>query len=519
MVNGDIMILPLTFCSYERFDNMTTIYARRSVYNADSISIETQIETCKNIVRGEAIQIYKDNGFSGKDTDRPDFQRLMKDIKSGIINKIVVYKLDRISRSVLDIAELIRELEKLHVDFVSATENYETTTPMGKAMLNMSATFAQLERENIAARVKGAYISRSHRGFYMGGRVPYGFELTPTVIGGINTKKFVIEPIKAHTIQRMYEIYSQPNTSLGDVRRQLISEGIIREDGSNWTTAKLSDLMRNPVYVKADSKVYEFFQNERANIINSLDDFNGKNGCYLYTGENTNRKTWDLANQTLVIAPHEGFIDSETWLYCRKKLLGNHQIKWTKAKNSWLSGKVKCGHCGHAMVIKRSNNNNTRYFICTGRSSYNCKKPMPTIYADAFENLIKMYIAKKLDELTLRPNAKKDECDLQIQKLEAESTGIDADIRKLVDMLMQADETSMKYIQEKIRELDGNKQCKLDEIQRLKSNRANNLNLGELHNVMNLWDKLSFDDKRGVAELLIEKISVYPKSVEIIWKV
>lgn len=499
--------------------NMTAIYARRSVYNADSISIETQIEACKNIVKGESIQIYKDNGFSGKDTDRPDFKRLMTDIKAGVINKVVVYKLDRISRSVLDVAELIQELEKLHVDFVSATENYETTTPMGKAMLNMSATFAQLERENIAARVKGAYISRSHKGFYMGGRVPYGFELTPTVICGVNTKKYIIEPIKAHTIQRMYEIYGQPNTSLGDVRRQLISEGIIRDDGSNWTTAKLSDLMRNPVYVKADSKVYEFFQNERANIVSPLDEFNGINGCYLYTGENTNRKTWDLTNQTLVVAPHEGFISSDLWLYCRKKLLGNHQIKWTKAKNSWLSGKVKCGHCGHAMVIRKANQKRTRYFVCSGRSDYNCKKPMPTIYADEFENLIKMYISRKLDDLTLKPNAKKSECDLQIHKLEAEIAGIDADIRKLVDMLMQVDEASMKYIQEKIKDLDRDKQNKLDEIQKSKSNSANNLNLGELHNVMTLWDKLSFDDKRGVAELLIEKITVYPQSVEIIWKV
>ena len=144
---------------------------------------------------------------------------------------------------------------------------------------------------------------------------------------------------------------------------------------------------------------------------------------------------------------------------------------------------------------------------------------MPTIYADEFENLIKMYISRKLDDLNLKPNAKKSECDLQIHKLEAEIAGIDADIRKLVDMLMQVDEASMKYIQEKIKDLDRDKQNKLDEIQKLKSNSTNNLNLGELHNVMTLWDKLSFDDKRGVAELLIEKITVYPQSVEIIWKV
>ena len=498
---------------------MTAIYARRSVYSADSISIETQIEACKNAVSGEAIQIYKDNGFSGKNTDRPDFKRLMNDVKSGIIDKIVVYKLDRISRSVLDIAELTRDLEKYHVDFISATEHYDTTNPMGKAMLNMSATFAQLERENIVQRVKGAYISRSQKGFYMGGRVPYAFELEPTVIAGVNTKKFVVNPDKAYFIHRMYEIYSQPNTSLGDVRRKLSAENLIPDDGGKWSTAKLSDLMRNPVYVKADSKIYEFFQNERTNIVNSPDEFNGINGCYLYTGENTNRKTWDLSGQVLVLAQHEGFIDSDLWLFCRKKLLGNHRMKWTKAKNSWLSGKVKCGHCGYAMVIKKSNNNNTRYFICTGRANCVCNKPMPTIYADEFERLIQKHISVKLNELTLRPDCKKNECDLKINRLSAEISKIEADIHSLVDKLTKADDVSMQYIQLKIRELDCQKQKKLDDIYKLKSNKANSLDIGELNNVMKLWDKLSFDDKRGVAELLIEKIIVCPENVEIVWKI
>jgi len=156
---------------------MDFIYARQSVEREDSISVESQIELCEKEVTSPEYMKFSDKGYSGKNTDRPDFKRMMDRIRAGDTTRVIVYRLDRISRSVLDFAELINEFQKYGVEFVSVTERFDTSTPIGKAMLMIVMIFAQLERETIQQRVVDAYRSRSRKGFYMGGRMPYGFQL------------------------------------------------------------------------------------------------------------------------------------------------------------------------------------------------------------------------------------------------------------------------------------------------------------------------------------------------------
>ena len=156
---------------------MNEMYTRQSVDRADSISIESQIEFCKYEMRGEAYKVYTDRGYSGKNTDRPAFAEMMNDIENGIISKVVVYKLDRISRSILDFSTMMERFEKYKVEFVSTTEKFDTSSPMGRAMLNICIVFAQLERETIQKRVTDAYFSRSQKSFYMGGRVPVWIQI------------------------------------------------------------------------------------------------------------------------------------------------------------------------------------------------------------------------------------------------------------------------------------------------------------------------------------------------------
>ena len=164
------------------------IYTRQSVDRADSISVDSQAEFCKREVTDEKnVKTYTDKGYSGKNIDRPAFQELLRDIETGQVRRVIVYRLDRISRSVLDFANLIDVFQKHNVDFVSTMEKFDTATPVGKAMLMIVMIFAQLERETIQQRVIDAYSSRSKRGFYMGGPIPYGFRLTDTVIDGVRT--------------------------------------------------------------------------------------------------------------------------------------------------------------------------------------------------------------------------------------------------------------------------------------------------------------------------------------------
>ena len=110
---------------------MNAIYARQSVDRADSISIESQIEFCQYEMRGEQYKVYTDRGYSGKNTDRPAFAEMMNDIENGVIGKVVVYKLDRISRSILDFSNMMEQFGKHKVEFVSTTEKFNTSFPYG----------------------------------------------------------------------------------------------------------------------------------------------------------------------------------------------------------------------------------------------------------------------------------------------------------------------------------------------------------------------------------------------------
>ncbi|HQM02936.1 MAG TPA: recombinase family protein [Ruminococcus flavefaciens] len=223
----------------------------------DSISIEQQIDLCQYEARGEVFKTYVDRGYSGKNTNRPQFTQMMNDIKDGFIHAVIVYKLDRISRSILDFSNMMEIFSKYKVQFISATEKFDTSSPMGNAMLNICIVFAQLERETIQKRVTDAYYSRSRKSFYMGGPVPYGFRKVPTVIDGIHTSMYEPVPEEADVVRLIYEMYSQPNTSYGDIINKLKELGIKKRD-KDWARPRIRDILVNPIYVMADLDIYNF---------------------------------------------------------------------------------------------------------------------------------------------------------------------------------------------------------------------------------------------------------------------
>ena len=141
---------------------MDAIYARQSVDKADSLSIQGQIDLCQKQA-SEDYKVYQDKGYSGKNTNRPAFQRMMEDVEKGLIQKIIVYRLDRFSRSISDFGKLWDTLKKYRVEFVSINETFDTSTPMGRAMLNIIMVFAQLERETTAERVRVCHDSDTIR--------------------------------------------------------------------------------------------------------------------------------------------------------------------------------------------------------------------------------------------------------------------------------------------------------------------------------------------------------------------
>ena len=495
------------------------LYGRQSIEKKDSISVESQLEYCRYETHGEPYIEYTDRGFSGKDTNRPGFEKMMIDITKGKIKRVIVYKLDRISRSILDFANMMEIFQKYHVEFVSSTEKFDTSTPIGRAMLNICIVFAQLERETIQKRVTDAYYARSKRGFYMGGRVPYGYRLKKTVIDNIRTSMYEEIPEESEQLKLIYTLYADSSNSLGDIIRYLNEHQMKNLRGGNWSTARLSEMLRNPVYVQADIDVYHFFQSQGANIYNPASDFTGYNACYLYKGTvSDTRKQCDLTDKEIVLAPHMGFIPSKTWLTCRLRCLNNRQsTKTCKPKNSWLVGKVKCGNCGYAMTICKAKTKWGRYFVCS-QSGNICKGAGCTIYADVLEDYMFKAIQTKLSEFRELSAVAEENVSRQSTEKKIRLTQIDEEINELLSKVAGANNVLMKYINDKIAELDAARQTLQEELL-AETITDTTGKVKQITNHVEKWDSLSFEDKQAVVDTLIKVIRIANGNIEITWRI
>lgn len=491
------------------------IYARQSIEKADSISVESQIEFCKFETKGGEYKSYIDKGFSGKNTNRPAFEEMLFDIKKGMIKRVIVYKLDRISRSILDFSNMMEVFEEYNVQFVSSTEKFDTQTPIGRAMLSICIVFAQLERETIQKRIADSYYSRSKKGFYMGGRVPYGFSLERTVIDGIKTSKYVPKSEEIEQIKLMYLVYSQPGKSLGDVLKYFSEHGMRHLRGKTWCTARISELLRNPIYVKADFQIYDFYKSQGVNVINNAEEFIGENACYLYKRKTTDSKKHYLENNNLVLAPHKGVVDSRLWLKCRMKSLKNKQNPiGRKAKNSWLVGKIKCASCGYALVVRKSGRDQ-KYFVCSNKTSGGGCKGCNTLRAEDLENLMFEIIKKKLARLgSLTPDLKST-LDPRINECKVEIFKIDEEIKELLKKVLNANEVLMQYINVQIEKLDEKRKQISNKLISLQDNKGS----GKIFDYISKWDKMSLEDKIEVTDALVKIVQISGEKIEITWKI
>lgn len=149
------------------------IYSRKSIFTGKGESIENQIQLCKEYGDRLGIKkylIYEDEGFSGGNTNRPKFQQLIKDAENKKFDVLICYRLDRISRNVADFSSTLELLEKNNISFISISEQFDTATPMGRAMVYIASVFAQLERETIAERVRDNMLQLAKTGRWFGGR-------------------------------------------------------------------------------------------------------------------------------------------------------------------------------------------------------------------------------------------------------------------------------------------------------------------------------------------------------------
>ncbi len=493
---------------------MTAIYARQSIDKKDSISIDTQIEMCRRYCAND-FRVYSDKGWSGKNLDRPEFQRMLSDIKSGRIDKLIVYKLDRISRSLNDFSNLMEVFRQYGVEFASTVETFDTSTPIGRAMLGIIMVFAELERENILLRVKDNYYARGEKGLYLGGVPVYGFDKRPTKQDGIKTSVLIPNKDTA-TVEYIFNAYRQSECSLGQIVKELNERGIPSPAGTLWDSSKISRLLRSPTYVAADVEVYRYFKEKGARISDPVESFTGQRGCFLYGKREANeRKYTDVRDHVLSLGLHDGVISPEIWLSVQRKLDGNSQIKKGKSgSHSWLTGMIKCGKCGYAMRVQGG-----KHFACSGRANYGSCVGIDgaTLISDVEEAVYSQLKIKFDDIRDLAVSEKSSALSPKANRLKMRLETLDTQIDNLVDKIARTTETIGEVLEKKLEELiaeRGEMRSELKNQGGTKQRRA----YSEVIALLDKFPEMPIDTQREIARQFIFKILIWEGKIEIVWK-
>ena len=485
---------------------MDAIYARQSVDKADSLSIQGQIDLCHRET-GEEVKIYQDKGFSGKNTNRPAFQQLIEDVEKGIIQKIVVYRLDRFSRSIADFGRLWEILKRHGVEFVSINETFDTSTPMGRAMLNIIMVFAQLERETTAERVRDNYYQRAKLGSWPGGPAPYGFTIGRLPGGDGRLAPALMPNENMAVVERIFSAYAAQAASLGSVARSLNADGIPAPKRATWDNVTLSRLLHSPLYVMADEDIYLYYKAKGLQFANTLEEFDGIHaGMVIGKRDRSAGKYQDLKNQHFSLANHPGVIPSKLWLACQYKLDENHQLgNAGRGKHTWLSGLMKCASCGYSVKVNRDKER--FYLFCSGRSNMGlCSQ---SIHVDL--RGLEHSVATELERLLAQcpDEAVPSE---EGQELAQELASIDQKIDRLMSALAESSDMAMPYVNRTISRLEAQRQALLDE--QAKRQTKPRPKLEHLK-----FEPLEFEQKKLVAAQFIREIRLADDAATVLWNV
>lgn len=341
------------------------IYTRRSIYSEESESINMQIQACKDYFKREecSFEEFIDEGFSGSNIERPDFIRMRNKIHNNEFDVIVVYKIDRISRNMVDFINLVNDFEKYDVILISVTEGADPTTSAGKFVMNILASVAEMERANIQQRVTDNMLMMAKQGRWTGGNAPLGYRSVKQDKGTYLT----VDEAKRDLVKDIFNAYLKCG-SLNEVSRIF-----------DINMASISDMLSSPVYVGSSDTINSYL---KLNGFNTFGEINGKG--YLTYGKRPktkNVKQWITKGYIVAVSKHEALIDEDLWLQVQALLKQNSiEPRPKQSRNSYLNTLVKCARCKSNMIIDltytRVDGTKTYSFACGKRrkNSTACNK-------------------------------------------------------------------------------------------------------------------------------------------------
>ena len=479
------------------------IYTRKSHEDGLELefnSLDAQRESAENYIASQKEngwialpEKYDDGGFSGGNMERPALKQLMADVKAGNIDCIVVYKIDRLSRSLLDFTQLIETLNKYNVNFVSVTQHIQTTDSAGRMMLNILMTFSQYEREIIAERIKDKIAMSKRRGKYCGGYQIIGYDVDH------EKKKLVINEKESEIVKYIFARYPE----LGSAKKlaaELNEKGYrtktwtSRKDrhheGQPWNTGHIFRVLNSPVYLGKVTHYEKTFPGEHDAIIS--------------------QKAWDKV--------HQIFEDS-----CH-----GQKRKSKIEMNTPLRGIIRCGHCGGAMAPTYSRNGKRRYtyYFCqkdSKRAVSTC--PLKRIPGGDVEKAVIQQLGAvfRTPSLMAHTFAKASELEssererlvIEKQSCESEIFNIQSEITKLMGTNLPEKDDKIESVKNLVTRLNGIK----EELLRFKTDPINEQDVvGAFGNIEELWELLFPAEQYRLMRLIIESINVMEDSISIILK-
>ncbi len=534
------------------------IYSRKSKFTGKGESIGNQIELCKSSIRlsnpdisDDEILIFEDEGFSGGNTNRPQFQEMMKQCRQKQIKSIVCYKLDRISRNVGDFSDLINELEKYNITFVSITEKFDTESRMGVAMMYIASVFAQLERETIAERIRDNMLELAKDGRWLGGTPPTGYKSVET-IGSITidgrkrkARKLELIPEEAETVKLIYAKFLEFN-SLTKTETFLIQNNYLTKTGKYFSRFAIKNILTNPVYLIADETAWNYFEMKEIDIFAEYSDFNGQYGIMAYnkTSQQVGRfnEIRDIKEWIIAVGKHQGIIDGEKWVKVQKFLEQNKSKSYRKPKSNvaLLSGLLYCAECGSFMRPKltqrRNKDGELIYdYLCELKEkskSQKCSMKRPNgneldkMVCDEIKKLSSdnsefvTMLKKEKKSLNINDSSYQD----KLKSLKKQKNEIESKIEALVLSLTKAENTSAyDYIFKEINMLDEKKKSLELQIQEYEdlanTNTASDIEFEVLAELLSsftdTFDNMPIEQKRIAIRTVIRKITWDGENVHI----
>ena len=505
---------------------MIAIYTRKSKFTGKGESIENQLEKCRQFIsfkfdniEEKDIKIFVDEGFSGKNENRPAYQEMITKVKNKEINKIIIYQLNRLGRNARDILNTMQMCDDLGCIIYSATEGFDSSTSFGRAVIGILASLAQLEREQLAERVKDNMYTLAKMGRWLGGQSPLGFDGTREYYIDENGKERSITKLKANNtelkkITLIYKKYIEEK-SLSQVAKWSLTNNLKGKNGGDLDKTSINSILQDPVYVKSNEEVFNYLSNEGYEVCGNP---NG-NGLIRYGKD----------EKIVAVSNHKGIIEASDWLEVQKILKENTSKapRLGKTNTALLTGILKC-KCGSGMRVTYGHPNKDGirqfYYTCSlknnsGGTRCNSKNIKGPLLEEKLIEYLKNYseetLIKNLNEL-IKVSSKIDfnlneskindsilESERNIQKLfEKLKLTDDEDISKMILSEMKKEKNNIKNMNEKKQELlNDEAQLKIDQTS------LNNI-INDLSNFKSTFDKLSIDDKKEALKSIIKNIRI-----------